>query len=261
MFAVISLLAIISLSMLVVRIGTIALMMTGLSQDTARFQALSAFSSAGFTTGESEQTIATPERRKIISLLIRAGNAGAITVITSMILSFAGSEDETPERFMILVAGLVGLAALTRSRWFNRMLTPVIQRALSRSTTLVLRDYAALLHLREDYRVAEVEVRSESWLKGQQLCALDLPAEGLLILGIVQPSDGYVGAPPADYVFSKGDTVVIYGREQHLEEIARRSSSDDQAHEEAKAEHTAEVDAKTSTEPGSGVHRSSERED
>jgi hypothetical protein len=257
-FAVISLLAIISLSMLVVRIGAIALMMTGLSQDTASFQALSAFSGAGFTTGESEQTVSTPERRKIITLLIRAGNAGAITVVTSMILSFAGSEDEAPERLLILVAGLVGLVALSRSRWFNRMLTPVIQRALSRSTTLVLRDYAALLHLREDYRVAEVDVRSGSWLEGQQLCALDLPAEGLLILGIIQPSGGYVGAPPADYVFSKGDTVVIYGREQHLEEIARRSSSDDQAHEEAKAEHAAEVDAKTSTEPGSGVHRSSE---
>lgn len=71
MFAVISLLAILSLSMLVVRIGAIALMMPGLSRDAASFQALSAFSGAGFTTGESELAVSTPERRKIMALLIR----------------------------------------------------------------------------------------------------------------------------------------------------------------------------------------------
>ncbi len=49
MFAVISLLAILSLSMLIVRIGAVALTMTGLSRDTASLQALSAFSGAGFT--------------------------------------------------------------------------------------------------------------------------------------------------------------------------------------------------------------------
>ncbi|MDP9368868.1 MAG: TrkA C-terminal domain-containing protein [Chloroflexota bacterium] len=251
--------AILSLSLLVVRIGAVALMMTGLSQEVASFQALSAFSGAGFTTSESELVVATPERRKTITLLIRAGNAGAITVVTSLILSFAGSEDEAPERILFIVLGLVGLVALSRSAWFNRILTPLIQRALSRSSTFVLRDYAALLHLREDYRVAEVEVRRESWLEGRQLRGLDLPAEGLLILGIVQPSGEYVGAPPADFVFSRGDTVVIYGREQHLEEIAHRSSSDARAHEEAKAEHMAEVDAKTTEQSDHRAHRSSQR--
>ncbi|MDQ4099983.1 MAG: TrkA C-terminal domain-containing protein [Chloroflexota bacterium] len=259
MFAMISLLAILSLSMLVVRIGAVALMMTGLSRDAAAFQALSAFSGAGFTTGESELAVATPERRKIIALLIRAGNVGAITVVTSLILSFVGSEQEAPERLLIIVLALTGLVALSRSRWFNQLLTPLIQRGLSRSTTLVLRDYAALLHLREDYRVAEVEVRPGSWLEGRQLRTLDLPAEGLLILGIVQPSGEYVGAPPADFVFSRGDTVVIYGREQRLEDIARRPSRDAGAHEDATAEHTAEVEAKTETQPDQRAHRSSQR--
>jgi hypothetical protein len=260
-FAVISLLAILSLSMLVVRIGAVALMMTGLSRDAASFQALSAFSGAGFTTAESELAVATPERRKIMALLIRAGSAGAITVITSLILSFVGSEEEAPNRLAIIVVGLVALAVLSRSGWFNRMLTPIIQRSLSRSTPLVLRDYAALLHLREDYRVAELEVRQGGWLEDRQLKDLDFPAEGLLILGIIQPSGEYVGAPPADVVFSPGDTVVVYGRESRLEELSRRRSSDDQAHEEAKAKHTAEVDAKTSEQPGQSGHRSARTTD
>lgn len=256
MFAVISLLAILSLSMLIVRIGAVALMMTGLSREAASFQALSAFSGAGFTTNESELAVSTPERRKIIALLVRAGSAGTITVITSLILSFVETEDRTPERLTIIVLGLVGLVALSRSGWFNRMLTPIIQRALSRSTPLVLRDYAALLHLREDFRVAELEVRRGGWLEGRKLADLDFPAEGLLVLGVVQPSGEYVGAPPADFVFSPGDTVVIYGREPQLEEISRRRSNDAQAHEEAKAEHAAEVDSRTEQEPDRHMHHS-----
>jgi hypothetical protein len=256
MYAVITLLAIVSLSMLVVRIGAVALMMTGLSRDAASFQALSAFSGAGFTTGESELAVTTPERRRIIGLLIRAGNAGAITIVTSLILSFVGQEDRAPVHLVIIVGGLVGIVLVSRSGWFNRRLTPIIQLALSRSTPLVLRDYAALLHLREDFRVAEFEVRPEGWLEGQQLKDLDFPAEGLLVLGIVQPSGEYVGAPPSDFVFSSGDTVVIYGREPKLEEISQRRSADDLAHEEAIAEHTSEVDARTEKDTEHHVHRS-----
>ena len=244
--------------MLVVRIGTVALMMTGLSRDTASFQSLSAFSGAGFTTGESELTVATPERRKIVALLIRAGNAGAITVVTSLILSFAGSEAEAPTRLLIIVGGLTGLVILSRSGLFNRMLTPIIQQALSRSANLVLRDYAALLHLRDDYRVAEVEVREGTWLDNQKLGTLDLSAEGLLILGVLQSSGDYVGAPPSDYVFSRGDTVVVYGREQRLEDIAQRSPTNDRAHQEATAEHGADIEAKTTKQPGQHTRRSSE---
>ena len=115
MFAVVSLLAILSLSMLIVRIGSVALMMTGLSRDAASFQALSAFSGAGFTTGESELVTETPERRRIVALLIRAGSVGAVTVISSLILSFVESEDETPNRLLIIVLGLAGLVVLSRS--------------------------------------------------------------------------------------------------------------------------------------------------
>lgn len=260
MFAVVSLLAILSLSMLIVRIGSVALMTTGLSRDAASFQALSAFSGAGFTTGESELVTDSPERRRIVALLIRAGSVGAVTVISSLILSFVESEDETPKHLLIIVLGLAGLVVLSRSAWFNRMLTPIIQQALSRSSTLVVRDYAALLHLREDYRVAEIEVRANSWLEGGQLDTLDLPKEGILVLGIVQPTGDYLGAPPPDYVFSRGDMVVVYGHENRLQEIAGRSARDAWARDAAKAEHQAEIESKTEETPDRDGHRTSQRD-
>jgi len=57
MIAILSLLLIVTLSVLVTRTAAVALTHTGLTRETARFQARSAFTGAGFTTMESEQVV------------------------------------------------------------------------------------------------------------------------------------------------------------------------------------------------------------
>ncbi|WP_336343450.1 hypothetical protein [Halalkalicoccus ordinarius] len=79
MYALISLILIIALSMLIVRVGTVALVMTGLSREVASMQALSAYSGAGFTTEEAEETVAYPARRRVVKNLMRLGNVGLVT--------------------------------------------------------------------------------------------------------------------------------------------------------------------------------------
>ncbi|MDK1031820.1 MAG: potassium transporter TrkA, partial [Planctomycetia bacterium] len=66
MFAIASLLVIIALSLVIVRVATVALTLTGLSDDLARFQAYSAFTGVGFTTSESEHVARGRVRRRII---------------------------------------------------------------------------------------------------------------------------------------------------------------------------------------------------
>ena len=63
---VIALLVIALVSLLAVRVGATALMMTGISWDTASFQAYSAFFGVGFTTKEAELVVNHPVRRRII---------------------------------------------------------------------------------------------------------------------------------------------------------------------------------------------------
>jgi hypothetical protein len=75
MIALVSLLVIIALSIIVVRIGSIALELTGVSSEIASFQAQSAFSGVGFTTTESETIVTHPVRRRIIKILILWGTA------------------------------------------------------------------------------------------------------------------------------------------------------------------------------------------
>lgn len=91
MISVVSLLIVLALSMLVIRIGAVAFLMTGLSEEVAQFQALSAFSGAGFTTGEAENIVKHPARRRIASLLIRLGSVGVVSSIATLLLSFVGA--------------------------------------------------------------------------------------------------------------------------------------------------------------------------
>ena len=64
--SLLALLIIVIVSLLIVRIGTNALVLTGMSLDASRFQAASAFFGVGFTTSEAEMVVGHVVRRKII---------------------------------------------------------------------------------------------------------------------------------------------------------------------------------------------------
>ena len=93
---IITLVATLVISLLVTRIGAVALTLTGLSKDSARFQARSAYTGVGFTTSESEQVVNHPVRRRILGFLMLTGNIGIAVVIASMMATFAqGGEGNT----------------------------------------------------------------------------------------------------------------------------------------------------------------------
>lgn len=222
--------------MLVIKIGSIALVMTGLSEEVAKFQSLSAFSGTGFTTTESENILNVPIRRRIITLLIRLGSVGVVTSISTLLLSFLGAGQATSQRILVLAIGVAGLWFLSRNKAFNRILTPVIEKLLSRYTALDLRDYVSLLHLREDYRIAEIDIREHTWLANQSLQDLDLAGEGVLVLGVKRAGEEYIGVPPADLCLRPKDLLILYGRKHRLDELSRRESGNQEAHDEAMIE-------------------------
>ncbi|OEU55154.1 MAG: hypothetical protein BA871_01975 [Desulfuromonadales bacterium C00003096] len=85
-------LLLIFISALVIRAAAIALMMTGMSEKRARFQALSAFTGTGFTTKEAELVVNNPLRRRIISWVMILGNVGIVTVIITATSSLVTSK-------------------------------------------------------------------------------------------------------------------------------------------------------------------------
>ncbi len=153
MDAIFFFLVVIAVSILVTRTGTSALTLTGLSRESARFQARSAFSGAGFTTNEAEAVVNHPVRRRVVLLLMLLGSAGLVTTIATLVLSF--SRIGAAEGLLlpaILAGGVAVLWAVSSSRWVDRWLSHLIELALNRFTELDVRDYWHLLHLSEDWK-------------------------------------------------------------------------------------------------------------
>ncbi len=223
MAALLSLLVVVTLSLIVTRIGVVALAATGLSRDVAKFQARSAFTGVGFTTSEAECVVNHPVRRRIIMWLVLLGNAGFVTTVASLMLSFNDTDArQAGIRLGALALGLLVLWRIESSRWFDRRISQLIEWALRRYTKLDLHDYDRLLHVSGDYAVAELSATQGDWLTGRTLRQLDLREEGVIPLGIHRRHGRYAGAPSLDTVVEDGDRLLVYGRDDVLASLETR---------------------------------------
>jgi K+/H+ antiporter YhaU regulatory subunit KhtT len=235
--AILSVIAVVLISMLINRFAAVALSLTGMSREEARFQARAAMSGVGLTTRTPEDIVGHPVRRRIVLWLMIVGSAGIVTAVASLVLSFRGaSAGDRLTRAVVLVAALFLVWLISR--------TGAVDRALSRAMAWVLgkrgfvaRDYGTLLDLSGDYAVAELQVREGDWVADRSLRDLRLRDEGVVVMGIHR-ADGYLGAPGPETIVEVGDTLVLYGREARIAELDRRASGarGDAAHAQAAAE-------------------------
>jgi len=129
------LLLVILISALIIKIGTIALRMTGIDRETAAFQALSAFSGTGFTTSEAENIVNHPRRRKVVKALMILGNAGIVTALAMLFLSLQGATvTNVLAKFGAVGVLLVILLAFPLSRGLDSLLEKIIMKRLSKSS-------------------------------------------------------------------------------------------------------------------------------
>ncbi len=238
MAGILSFFVILMVSILVTKIATIALAHTGLSHESARFQARSAFTGVGFTTNEAERVVTHPVRRRILMILMLLGNAGIVTAMTSLILSFVNPQTGTIPwygRLLLICGGASILWVVSSSGWFNRFLATLINWAFHRWIHLDTRDYVNLLHLGQGYRVKELQVHAQDWLTGKALRDLQLTDEGVLVLGIKRRDGRFLGAPTKDTEIKDDDVLIMYGQHEVLEQLDERRSGreGDQEHRQA----------------------------
>lgn len=234
MYAVVLLVVVAIVSLLITRIATIALTLTGMARPAARFQARSALTGAGFTTAESEAVVQHPVRRRIIMALMLLGGLGVATSMAGLLAGFLSTETsgQALMRGALLVLGLASVYALSLSHVVDRRLSTVIARVLRRFTSLDVRDYAALLHISSEYAVKEMVARPDGWLASRTLGELGLREEGIVVLGVVRGDGSYLGAPGRDTYVFPGDTLILYGGASSFEDLTKRSpgAEGDEAH-------------------------------
>lgn len=227
MISAITVLVVVTLSVLVTRIASIALTHTGLSRESARFQARSAYTGTGFTTTEAEQIMNFPVRRKIIYILMLVGNAGIITTMSSLILTFVlpNSTASMLYGLGIIVVGLSLLWWASTSAWLERWLSTVIDNWLKKYTQIDVKDYASILRLSGDYQITEHKVDKKSSMANKKLRELEFKNEGLIVLGISRESN-YIGSPNGDSVIEPEDVLTLYGSIKTFKKLRQRQKKE-----------------------------------
>ena len=225
MIGIITFLTIITLTMLTTRIAAVALSLTGMSDISAKFQARSALSGAGFTTSESETIMQDPRRRKIIMKLMLIGHVGFVAIMATGVLSFIHiKNDESWRSIIVFVAGLAFLLFLTLSKTTDKFMRKIIQKFFREHTGFIENDYENLLCLNGKFILAEIPVEKDDWLESKSLENAKLDLEGVLVLGIKRNGGEYIGIPQSNTIFQVGDSITLYGHSEQIEDISSRST-------------------------------------
>jgi hypothetical protein len=209
---------VILLSIMIVRAGAIALRMTGVDQKTANFQALSAFTRAGFTTRESEAVVSHPQRRAIVSWLIILGNAGIVAVIVTGTSSLASSTDyRLAINIAILAVGIYIIYRLIRHTELIRRWENLVENRLLRGEFFKRIPVEHLLQLAGGYGVGRVPVIEEPPFTDAGLKD-KLAAGGFVILGIERQGQ-WIPNPGAKESFIERDSLIVYGVLSKMEKV------------------------------------------
>lgn len=242
--------------MLITKIAAIMLVHTGMSRQSAQFQARSAYTGVGFTTSEAENVVNHPLRRKIIMALMLIGNAGIISAMASLMLTFVGQEESQfswPLKLIVLILSLFLLWLVASSQYVNNILSRVINKALKKYTSLIVSDYQTLLHLSGGFSITELLVEEGDWLVNKKLKNAQLREEGLNVLGIQRADGVFNGVLTGETVIKEDNILLIYGKEDVIKRLDSRKNDffGDMAHETEVQQYYEESQTEREKEKGS----------
>lgn len=228
MGAALTIVILLALSVSMVRVAAVAMRLTGLPENIARFQCVSALTGTGFTTHEAEMIVNYPVRRKIVIALMVLGNLGLVSVASTFIVAFVRTG---PDAQHIAVQAVIMLAAVgvtflvSSNKTLDRGICGLIGHILLRATSLGQTGYHRILQLGEDLSIAEHEYFGAG---SRPLKEVDLHGQTLLA---IRPA-GTMKTKPVDagMMIQPGDTLVLSGSEAaHRELAAALGGADEQA--------------------------------
>ena len=218
-------LVVIIVSFLVVRVAAIALMMTGMEEQRARFQALSAFTGTGFTTREAEIVINNPRRRRIVTWLMILGNAGIVTVIVSATSSIVTSEGyQIPIAILILIAAIYLFYRLASNRGLTQNLERFIENRLLKLRAFQDIRTEDLFLVKEPYGLMRVFAVHDSPLIGKSISKATPPNSDSLVLA-TERARKWTHFPRSNTKIKRGDRLIIYGKLDVLKATFERLES------------------------------------
>jgi hypothetical protein len=218
--ALFALIIVILISTVMVKVGTVALTMTGLDRRKAAFQALSAFTNTGWTTREAELLMAHDQRRRIIMLLVVLGHAGLASGVATLILSLGERQaSDVFAKLAILAAVIFVVYLLAHWRGLDHQLTAQIEKRLRQTTSLRTSSFEEVLLLAEGYGIVEVYITDQSDIANKTIGESRLRNRGMVVLA-VDGGGHIIPAPDSETTLLPGHRLICYGKVESITTIA-----------------------------------------
>lgn len=218
--AVIPVVIIVVIFFFIVRVATVILKLTGMDEETARFQAISAFTGTGFTTAAAETILDDKIRSKTVSVLMVLGKVGIVSVIASLFLSFGkGDLSADLSKAIIILAFIAILYKITTLKGFSRALNKFIEKRIVAQGLIKEKTLEELFSLPKGYGLAQLTITGKSNEKGLTLAEAGFIKKDILVLSI-ERKEQLIPFPHASDSINKGDRLLCYGLIDNIKEYA-----------------------------------------
>jgi len=200
-------------SFLVVRIAGVIFELTGLEWHLAKFQALSCFTTTGYTTSEAELITRYPRRRRIASILMILGHAGLVALIASFANLVGGNEGEPiflPAVRVLAAATAVYVCYLLFMKTIIAVkITDLLRKFIAKRS--VVEPCRQLLIATPGYDITGIKVTKKYPVANQTLQQAGFASQGIIILALERGTTSIVTPTPEQKILP-GDTLICFGK-------------------------------------------------
>jgi len=209
-------------SFLMVRIAAVAFELTGLEWTLAKFQALSCFTTTGFTTKESELIARYPERRRIASILMILGHAGLIALIAALV-NVLGRNTGEPAflpavRVVVMSVTIYVCYLLFIKTRFADKIDNLLRKHIVKRVGIELMTCKQLIVATAGYEISSVTISGSNPVANKTLEEAALKARNIVVLAIERGQDQIVNPLPNEKVLP-GDILICFGQLGNVKEV------------------------------------------
>ncbi len=208
---------------MLISIFTVLFRLTGVTQEKARFQVVSLFTTSGFTTRESEIMLASLERRRLSRGIMLTGYVFSVLIV-SLIINLALSIPQSKSSDFGLITILITVAfvlmfILTRIKPLQTRFTHFIEN-LARRALYSEQNKIVILDFYHDKIIAQVFIKKlPDELRGKTLAESDIKNRyEVQIMLINRQGEALLGVS-GDAVLQDGDAITVYADSKKLEEL------------------------------------------
>lgn len=207
------------ISLLIIKVATVAMRLTGLPEPVARFQCISALTGTGFTTSEAEMIVNYPIRRRIVITLMVLGNFGLVSVASTFIVAFMDAGDKGEAilfQVLMIILAIILTFVIMLNKTLDRFLSKITGQILSHTTDIEQRGYHRIFQISDGYSIVEHLYKHEV---PTTFDAMD--HNGLTLLAIQSAGTKQTVTVRTDHPIGPGDVLVYFGNDKAHEDHAK----------------------------------------